>query len=287
VNPFQAAVLGLVQGLAEFLPISSSAHLIIVPWLLGWHDPAINSLAFDVALHMGTLVAVLAYFWQDWVNIIRGALHVLVTRRVNDDPQGKLAVYILLATIPGVIAGLLLESKIDESFHSADPNTQATGIAIIAVMLILLAVVLFLAERMARHIREITQISLGTAMAIGFAQALAVIPGVSRSGSTITAGLFAGLKREAAARFSFLLGTPIIVGSGLKKGYDVLKAGGIPSADQLGFLIGFVVAAISGYAAIWLLLRFLQRNNTLPFVAYRVVVGVLLLLLVIFGFRGL
>ena len=284
MDPIQAAVLGLVQGLTEFLPVSSSAHLVIVPWLFGWRDPAITSLAFDVALHMGTLVAVLAYFWHDWLNLIKGALGLIQTRRLDNNPQGRQALYILLATIPGVIAGVLLESRIDESFHSLDPNTQATGILIIAVLMIALAVVLFIAERVARHVLDIGQITLGTALLIGFAQALAVFPGVSRSGSTITAGLFANLKREAAARFSFLLGTPIIVGSGLKKGFDVLRAGGIPGDQQLGFLLGFLVAAVTGYAAIWLLLRFLQRNSTLPFIVYRVVVGLSLIALVLAGF---
>jgi undecaprenyl-diphosphatase len=254
-----------------------------VPWLFGWPDPGI---AFDVALHMGTVIAVLAYFWRDWLNIIQGLLRVVSTRRI-DDPQGKLGVYILLGTIPGVIAGLLLETRIDESFHSADPATQANGILIIAVLMIALAVALFLGERLARHRLDITQLTLGAALGVGLAQALAVLPGVSRSGSTITAGLFAGLKREAAARFSFLLGTPIIVGSGIKKGYDVLQAGGIPADQQAAFAIGFVVAVISGYLAIWLLLRFLQRNSTLPFIVYRVVVGVLLIALVLAGFRGL
>ncbi len=283
MDPLQAAILGLIQGLTEFLPVSSSAHLVIVPWLFGWPDPGI---AFDVALHMGTVIAVLAYFWRDWLNIVQGLLRVVSTRRIAD-PQGRLGVYILLGTIPGVIAGLLLETRIDESFHSADPARQANGILIIAVLMILLAVALFLAERLARHRLDITQLTLGAALGVGLAQALAVLPGVSRSGSTITAGLFAGLKREAAARFSFLLGTPIIVGSGIKKGYDVLQAGGIPAAQQAGFAIGFLVAVISGYLAIWFLLRFLQRNSTLPFIVYRVVVGVLLIALVLAGFRGL
>jgi undecaprenyl-diphosphatase len=282
LDPIQAAILGLVQGLTEFLPVSSSAHLVIVPWLFGWADPG---LAFDVALHMGTLLAVLAYFWRDWINLIRGLLRVAATRRIDTDPQGRLGVYILLGTIPGVIAGVLLESRIDEQFHSADPTTQANGILIIAVLMMLLAVALFGAERLARHRLEIAQISLGTALGIGLAQALAILPGVSRSGSTITAGLFAGLKREAAARFSFLLGTPIIVGSGIKKGLDIFQEGGIPAADQAAFALGFVIALISGYAAIWFLLRFLQRNSTLPFIVYRVVVGVLLIALVLAGFR--
>jgi undecaprenyl-diphosphatase len=286
LDPIQAAILGLVQGLTEFLPVSSSAHLVIVPWLFGWRDPAINSLAFDVALHMGTLVAVLAYFWRDWLNILQGLLRVVTTRRI-DDAQGKLGIYILLGTIPGVIAGLLLESRIDEWFHSPDPATQANGILIIAGLMMLLGIVLLVAERIARHQLDITQLTLGAALAVGLAQALAVLPGVSRSGSTITAGLFAGLKREAAARFSFLLGTPIIVGSGLKKGYDVLQAGGIPADQQVGFAIGFLVAVVSGYAAIWFLLRFLQRNSTLPFIVYRLVVGLLLIGLVLVGFRGL
>lgn len=278
----QAIVLGLVQGLAEFIPISSSAHLIIIPWLLGWKDPG---LAFDVALHMGTLIAVLVYFWQDWVRLIRGALTSIARRDLLGSPDSKLAWYIVLATIPGALAGALGESKLDEIFHGDTPAAAANGILIIGVVMIALAVLLWIAERVANHRYDMRHLTLQQALTVGVAQAFAIIPGVSRSGSTITAGLFMNLKREAAARFSFLLGTPVIVGAGVKKAYDILQAGGIASGDLPAFLIGFLVAAGSGYAAIFLLLRFLQRNTTLPFIVYRVVVGVLLIVFVLAGFR--
>jgi undecaprenyl-diphosphatase len=257
---------------------------------------------------MGTLIAVLTYFWRDWVMMIQGLLY-LVRRQVaapsvsrsgeatlpgpigTDGPalaqQGRLAIYILLATIPAVVAGLLLEKPIDAWFHSTDPQQQRTGIVVMAVLMILLAGALFLAERLATHRRDIQDIGLGTALLIGCAQALALFHGVSRSGSTITAGLFANLKRDAAARFSFLLGTPIIVGAGLKQAYDVLKVGGIPADQQLGFALGFLASLISGYLAIAFLLRFLRRNTTMPFIIYRVLVGAGLILLVLLGFQGL
>ena len=183
----QAIVLGLVQGLAEFIPISSSAHLIIIPWLLGWKDPG---LAFDVALHMGTLIAVLVYFWQDWVRLIRGALNSIAQRNWTADPDGKLAWYIILATIPGALAGALGESKLDEMFHGSTPAAAANGILIIGVVMIALAVLLWIAERVASHRYDMSHLTLQQALTIGVAQAFAIIPGVSRSGSTITAGLF-------------------------------------------------------------------------------------------------
>ncbi len=314
MDPLQAIVLGLVQGLSEFIPISSSAHLIIVPWLLGWSDPG---LTFDVALHIGTLVAVLAYFWQDWIRLIRAALASLTARpgataarsasgrpgavaaevtspgpgspgglgRLTTNPDAKIAWFILLATIPGALAGVLGEKKLDEMFHGATAAGRSNGILVIGVVMILLAGLLWLAERMARHQYPMEHLTLRQALIIGVAQAFAIIPGVSRSGSTITAGLFQNLTREAAARFSFLLGTPVILGAGVKKAYDTFHGGGIPAGDTTAFVLGFLVAAISGYATIFFLLRYLQRNSTLPFVVYRVVAGVLLIVLVLAGFR--
>jgi undecaprenyl-diphosphatase len=308
VDILQAIILGLVQGLTEFLPISSSAHLVFVPWLFGWRNPVLSSLEFGVALHMGTLLAVLTYFWRDWLGMIQGLLYLARRRmtalsvspggeatlpgpvgpaRPDLARQGRLAIYILLATIPAVLAGLLLEEPIDAWFHSPDPAQQRVGIVVMAVLMIALAGALFLAERVATHKRDLQDIGLGTAMLVGCAQALALFHGVSRSGSTITAGLFANLKRDVAARFSFLLGTPIIVGAGLKQAYDVLQLGGIPADQQLGFVLGFLASLISGYAAIWFLLRFLRRNTTMPFIVYRVLVGAGLILLVLLGFQGL
>jgi undecaprenyl-diphosphatase len=277
----QAIVLGLVQGLSEFIPISSSAHLIIVPWLFNWPDPGI---AFDVALHIGTLVAVLVYFWRDWLRLIGGAVRTLGARRLDADPDGRLAWFIVLATIPGALAGLLGESKLDELFHGTTASGRANGVLIIGMVMIALAALLYLAERRASHLYDMGHLTLAQALTIGVAQAFAIIPGVSRSGSTITAGLFMNLKREAAARFSFLLGTPVIVGAGVKKAYDISKTG-IPAGDQMAFFVGFLVAAVSGYFAIFFLLRFLQRNSTLPFIVYRVIIGLGLIALVLIGFR--
>jgi undecaprenyl-diphosphatase len=281
---FQALVLGIVQGLTEFLPVSSSAHLIIVPWLFGWKNPAINSIQFDVALHMGTLLAVLAYFASDWRRLIVAFVRSIVERSIGNDPDRRLAWFLLLGSIPAGIVGIAGESKIDELFH--EPANLRTGLIVIAIMMIVMGALLLLAERMGRHALGLRDMRLGTAIGIGLAQALALIPGVSRSGSTITAGLFLGLTREAAARFSFLLATPVVLGAGLKKVYDLTQSsGGIPSNEQMGFAIGFAAAAISGFACIYFLLRYLQRNSTAPFIWYRFILGIALLALVLLGFQ--
>jgi undecaprenyl-diphosphatase len=283
---FQSLVLGIVQGLTEFLPISSSAHLLIVPWLFGWNDKGITSLQFDVALHMGTLIAVLVYFASDWRRLIVAFVRSLTERRVGDDPDRRLAWYLVIGSIPGGIVGLLAESKVDEMFHQ--PENIRTGIIVIAIMMILLAALLWLAERIGKRIYDLRNLSFGTAISIGLAQALAVIPGVSRSGSTITAGLFMNLKRETAARFSFLLATPIVLGAGLKKIYDALNdpAATITSDQWPAYIVGFLAAAISGFLCIYFLLRYLQRNSTLPFIVYRVLLGVVLIVLIAIGFRA-
>ncbi|HST05937.1 MAG TPA: undecaprenyl-diphosphatase UppP [Chloroflexia bacterium] len=283
---FQSLVLGIVQGLTEFLPISSSAHLLIVPWLFGWNDKGITSLQFDVALHMGTLIAVLVYFASDWRRLIVAFVRSLAERRVGDDPDRRLAWYLVIGSIPGGIVGLLAESKVDEMFHQ--PENIRTGIVVIAIMMILLAALLWLAERIGKRIYDLRNLSFGTAISIGLAQALAVIPGVSRSGSTITAGLFMNLKRETAARFSFLLATPIVLGAGLKKIYDALNdpAATITSDQWPAYIVGFLAAAISGFLCIYFLLRYLQRNSTLPFIVYRVLLGVVLIVLIAIGFRA-
>lgn len=280
---FQSLVLGIVQGLTEFLPISSSAHLLIVPWIFGWTDPAITSIQFDVALHMGTLIAVLIYFAADWRRIIVAFVQSVIERRIGDDNDRRLAWFVVIGSIPAVVLGVLAESKIDEFFHR--PENFRTGIVVIAVMMIVLAGILFFAERVGKRVLDMQHLNVGTAISVGFAQALALIPGVSRSGSTITAGLLLGLKRETAARFSFLLATPVVLGAGLKKLYDALQVGGIPSDQITGFVIGFVASAVSGFFCIAFLMRFLQRNSTMPFILYRVGLGILLLVLIMIGFR--
>jgi undecaprenyl-diphosphatase len=274
---FQALVLGVVQGLTEFMPISSSAHLIIVPWVLGWRDPG---LAFDVALHLGTLLAILTYFWRDWLDIIKGFLASLATRSLGRALNRRLAWLLIVGCIPGAVVGVLGDQFIESLFHSPNEAHRASAMLTIAVLLAMLGALLWLAERFARHRRTLSQISFGDAIVIGLAQALALLPGVSRSGSTITAGLAVGLRREVAARFSFLLAAPIIAGAGLKKAYDVLQTG-FPAAERLPFLVGFLAAAVVGYLCIAFLLRYLQRNSVNVFVYYRwlLAVGIVLLVL--------
>ena len=273
----QAIILGVVQGLTEFVPISSSAHLIIIPWLFHWSDPG---LAFDVALHLGTLAALLWFFAADWVRLVRAGIASIVERKVGNDSDRRLAWLLIIGTIPGAIAGVLGESKIEELFHQPDaPHTPEAMVAM-AIVIALLGAALFVAERIARHLRGLAQVSLKDTVIIGLAQALSIFPGVSRSGSTITAGLALGLQREAAARFSFLLATPIVAGAGFKSLYNVyseLKTGAMAQPELFLFAIGFVAAAISGYLSINFLLRYLQKNSTDIFVYYRWLLAALII----------
>ena len=274
----QAVILGIVQGLTEFVPISSSAHLIIIPWLFHWDDP---SLAFDIALHLGTLVALLWYFAADWVRLFRAGISSIIEWKIGNDPDRKLAWLLIIGCIPGAIVGMLSESKIEELFHKPDTPHTATAMIVMAVIIILLGIALFVTERMARHQRRLDGLSFKDAVVIGLAQALAIFPGVSRSGSTITAGLASGFRREDAARFSFLLAAPIIVGAGLMGVFDVytgLKTGAMAQSELILFAIGFIAAAVSGYLCIKFLLRFLQRNSTDIFVYYRWILAVLIII---------
>jgi undecaprenyl-diphosphatase len=268
----EAIILGLVQGATEFIPISSSAHLIIVPWLFGWNDPALTSLTFDVALHLGTLVAVLAFFAADWVRLARAWFLSIKERKIGKDPDRRLAWFVVIGTIPGAIVGFLFESKIEALFHQPGVPIRAYSMLAMAVIIAVMGLALLLAERLASHAEEIRSLTLRQTLIIGFAQALAIFPGVSRSGSTITAGLGLGLKREAAAKFSFLLSAPIIAGAGLKsllEIYSGLKTGAIASSDLILFPVGLVVAAISGYLCIRFLLNYLQKHAVDVFVYYR------------------
>ena len=284
----QAIILGIVQGLTEFIPISSSAHLIIVPWLFGWRDAALTSLSFDVALHLGTLVAVVWFFAADWVRLIRAGVASLVERKIGADPDRKLAWLLVIGCIPGGIAGVLGESKIDQLFHQPNVPIKMIAIVVMGIIIAALALALFIVERLGRHTREMDALTLKDALLIGLAQALAIFPGVSRSGSTITAGLALNLKREAAARFSFLLSAPIIAGAGLKSAWDMLqqvRAGGAFSpAELILFPFGFAAAAVSGYFCIKYLLRYLQKNSTDLFVYYRW--GLATLIIIVALLRG-
>jgi undecaprenyl-diphosphatase len=278
ITILQAILLGLIQGATEFIPVSSSAHLIIVPWLFGWKDPALTSLTFDVALHIGTLVAVLAFFASDWIRLIKAWFMSVKERKVGTDPDRRLAWFVVIGTIPGAIAGILFESKIDALFHQPGVPIQASAMLVMAVIIAVMGAALLIADRMARHLADLKGLSLKNVLIIGFSQAFAIFPGVSRSGSTITAGLALGLKREAAAKFSFLLSAPIIAGAGLKSLYEIysgLKTGAIAQTDLLLFPIGFIAAAVSGYLCIRFLLNYLQKHSTAVFVYYRWALAVL------------
>jgi undecaprenyl-diphosphatase len=284
VTLVQAVILGIVQGLTEFIPVSSSAHLIIVPWLFKWKDPG---LSFDIALHLGTLIALLGFFWSDWVRVIRAGITSIIERKIGSDIDRRLAWFLVIGTIPGAIVGWLAESKIEELFHQANkPHTLGAMVAM-AVIIALLGAILFIVERIARHVRGLERLSLKDAIIIGLSQSLAIFPGVSRSGSTITAGLAIGLQRETAARFSFLLSTPIILGAGLKSVFDIrsdIAAGTMSQSDLLMFLVGFLAAALSGYLCIKYLLRYLQKHSTDIFVYYRWLLAIVII--VIASIRG-
>lgn len=279
---FQAIVLGIVQGLTEFLPISSSAHLVIIPWLFGWENPVISSLPFDVALHIGTLISVLVFFAKDWVRLIKAGVASIVERKIGGDPDRRLAWFIVIGSIPGAVIGALAESKVEEIFHAPDTTLASSAVIAIAIVLAALGFFLFLAERVAKHVRGLDQANIKDALIVGASQALAIFPGVSRSGATITAGLFLGFKRDDAARFSFLLGAPIIAGAGLKSVYDLYQesqAGTLGSGDLLLYLVGFVASAITGFLTIKFLLRYLRTNSTDIFVYYRWVMAAFLIII--------
>ena len=281
----RAIILGAVQGLTEFLPISSSAHLIFVPWLFGWEP---FGLAFDVALHLGTLSAVLIYFRHDLLAMTRGILgswKPLLRGEMPDDYMGRLGLFIVLGSVPAAIVGLLAEQAIDDYFHS-EPISR-TALLLSAIAMVVMGVALGAADRWGQRVRgrDFNEIRLRDALLVGFAQSFALFPGVSRSGSTITAGLFAGLSRPVAARFSFLLGVPIVLGAGMKSVLDLVQEG-VPADERTSFVAGVITAAIVGWLAIHTLIRYLQRHSTDVFVVYRIVMGVFIIGLLAAGFRG-
>jgi undecaprenyl-diphosphatase len=258
----QALVMGLVQGLTEFIPVSSSGHLVLVPWLFGWKDPFINSVAFSVVLHMGTLVALLAFFWTDWLTLIPAGLAAIRDRSIKGDPNRKMALLLLVATIPAVIAGPIFESKFEDLVREP---------ARIALMLCVGAAILWLADRWGSKLRDETSLSFGESLALGLAQVIALVPGISRSGISISAGLFMGLNREAAARFSFLMATPVVGGAGIWEARKFLTHEAGPNPEINVIVIGFCAALISGFVAIRFMLEFLKRQPLTAFVLYRVV----------------
>ncbi|MCV0403024.1 MAG: undecaprenyl-diphosphate phosphatase [Chloroflexi bacterium] len=275
----QAALVGLLQGLTEFIPISSSAHLELAPWIAGWEsDGLIGSLAFDVFLHLGTLVALLVYFARDWVRFGRAWFASVRERRIGDDPDRRLAWLLILATIPAAIIGFALEGFIEEAFHGDNDGARLA----IAGFLVVGAVALYLADRFGGQERTLADVRAPTALTIGLTQALALFPGISRSGATITAGRALGLGREAAARFSFLLATPITLGAGLY-GSRRLLTETHTGTEWLAIGVGFAVAVLSGLLAIGFLLAWLRRRSLAVFSLYRVAFAAVIVILVVVG----
>jgi undecaprenyl-diphosphatase len=255
----------MVQGLTEFLPISSSGHLILVPWLLGWGE---HSLYFDAALHLGTIAALVTYFWADWLKLIRAVLAGLANPAARREPAWRLAWLLVLGSIPAGLVGLALETTIEQ--YTREPWQVAS-------LLIIFGLVLLAADRLASRRRTLDDVSLRDALVIGAAQALALAPGVSRSGITLTAGLMLGLERPAAARFSFLLSTPITLAAALFSLRKLVGPGAQGGEGISVFLVGVASAAVFGFLAIGFLLRYLQRNSVASFVWYRLALGLLVL----------
>jgi undecaprenyl-diphosphatase len=260
MNLVHAVVLGALQGFSEVLPISSSAHLILVPWFLAWPE---SGLTFDVALHLVTLIALTAYFRRDIIQLLANAIDALATRSL-DTPAKRLPFLILAATVPAGIVGKLFEQTVEELFRESP--------LLIAIFLIVFGVILGLADRFGRKRCGMSGVTAGSALSIGLFQCLALLPGVSRSGITITAGLMLGFTRESAARFSFLLSLPIVAGAALLKTLHVARHG-LPAGEGLPMLTGIVVSAVTGYISVAFLLRMVQRRSIAPFVWYRLLAG--------------
>ena len=265
----EAVVLGLVQGLTEFLPISSTAHLRIVPALMGWQDPGA---AYSAVIQLGTVAAVVLYFARDLTRILKATLSGMVQRKPFGTIDARMGWFVLLGTLPVGVAGLLFKKHIETSLRS---------LYIISASLMVLAVVMWAAERMAKHHRALKDMNFKDALFVGLFQALALIPGSSRSGTTLTGGLLLGLKREDAARFSFLLSVPATALAGLFELKHLLEADSRPSTVAL--VVGTAVSFASGMVAIAGLLKFLKTRTTLIFVVYRLALGALLLLLLSLG----
>ncbi|MBD1911181.1 MULTISPECIES: undecaprenyl-diphosphate phosphatase [unclassified Leptolyngbya] len=267
ISLFQALVLGFVQGMTEFLPISSTAHLKVVPVALGWGDPGV---AYTAIIQLGSIAAVLWYFWSDLSQIVRGAIASLV-RRDFQTQEFRMALGIALGTIPILFFGLLIKVLIPDF-----DNSPLRSLSTIAIVSILMALLLGLAEKLGRRKRDYDDLTTRDGILMGLAQSLALIPGVSRSGSTLTAGLFMGMERAAAARFSFLLGIPAITLAGLVELKDVLETG-VSQKELMPLIVGTISAAIFSYLAIAGLLRYLKTRNTWVFVWYRLAFGVAIL----------
>lgn len=267
---YQAITLAIIQGLTEFFPISSTAHLAIIPRLLHWTDPG---LGFDIALHAGTLAAVLIYFFQDWVQVIANGLGFSYRGTKPDENSRSLLWYLVVGTIPVLIAGALLKKYAEGPWR----NLYVMGAALIVI-----GVVMGISDRFAIEKKGLDQMSWADGIWVGIGQALAVVPGVSRSGITITAARFRRMDRAAAARFSFLLSTPAIAAAAAKDALDLHKEGGIPAGMTIPYLAGILVSGIVGILVIAFFLNFLRRNSLAVFVWYRIIFGIIVVALAVF-----
>jgi|SRR4051812_13861762 undecaprenyl-diphosphatase len=265
----QALVMGIVQGLTEFLPVSSSGHLIIVPWLFGWDDAFINSLAFSVMLHLGTLVALLIYFRHDWLRLIPAGLAAIRDRSLKGDPDRKLAWLLVAATVPAAIVGALFSDVFE---------TQVREIGLVAVTLVIGGVILWVADHVGRQTKTVDDVTLPLAVGIGAAQTIALIPGISRSGISISAGRFAGLDRESAARFAFLMATPITAGAIVFEARKLLTGEAGVAVEVAPLIVGLVASLVSGVIAIRFMLRYLRTRSLDVFVLYRFILAAVVLI---------
>ena len=273
MNLLHALVLGILQGFTEVLPISSSAHLILVPWFCNWPE---SGLTFDVALHMGTFIALAVYFRRDIVEMAVSTIDALSHRSLNT-PARRLPFLIIASALPAAVIGKLFEHQVEELFRSKP--------LLIGIFLILFGIALGLVDMLGRKQRLLDKVTPSNAMIIGLFQCLALIPGVSRSGITITAGLMLGFTRESAARFSFLMSLPIVAGAALLKMLHLLKDG-IPAGEGPPMLIGIAVSAITGYISVAFLLRYVQKRSVAPFVWYRVIAGGAVVTAILAGIKG-
>lgn len=271
-----AVLLGVIQGLSEFLPISSSGHLLLAPWLFGWHDFDNNKIekAYDVALHLGTLVAVVAYFWHDLVVYVREGLRLVLTRERPASPEGRLAWLLVLSALPAAIVGALFENTIDERLGKP---------WIIAVSLIAFGILLWWADRRAAT-RGLEDYDRRDALTIGGAQVISLNPGTSRSGITMTAGRLLGLTRDAAARASFLMAVPVTAGAVVFK-LAKLAQDGVPDGLGWPMVVGVITSAVFGWLAVWGLLRLIRTRGLAPFVIYRVALGIAVLIILATSWR--
>jgi undecaprenyl-diphosphatase len=271
MNPFQALVLGIIQGATEFLPVSSSGHLVLVPWLLEWEEPG---LTFDAVAHWGTALAVIVYFWREWLALIQAVFQAIHQRSIAD-PKARLALLIILGTAPAALIGYALEDFFEQMFSRP---------AAAAASLLVTAALLSVAEWLGRREHDLEQMSWLDALLVGLGQALAIFPGISRSGATIATGLARGLKREPAARFSFLLATPVILGAGAFKLLDLAQVGDL-TGQIPALTVGLASAGVVGFGCIHFLLRYLQNRRLYPFAIYCAAAGIICLIVAVTGLR--